>query len=284
MRELLCFGRHVMAARLLNVAASKADAFLVGLVLGPLALGFYSVACRMLLALEQLFCQGVDAVALSAFSRAGDDRAHVQQLFLSATRTAAFVALPVFGGIALLADDIVAGVIGAVWSPSAPLLQVLMGAGLIQALTHFNHAVFKACGRPELSLRLAAWSTGLNVATLAVAVHYGITAVALSYLARAALVAPFGVHMACRLLGVPLRSYLGAITAPLIACALALASAAAMTGWMDAALHPLARAGLVAMLGLAVYALALRLILDSRARAAHRAGLAAKTGHLENTR
>ena len=66
---------------MLNVAASKLDDLIVGLFLGPVALGVYSVACRMLLALEQLFCQGIDAIALAAFSRAATDIPEIQRLF-----------------------------------------------------------------------------------------------------------------------------------------------------------------------------------------------------------
>jgi PST family polysaccharide transporter len=205
--ELLRFSRSVLAARLLNVAASKADDLIVGLFLGPVALGFYSVACRMLLALEQLFSQGVDAVALSAFSRSQGQKDALRQLYLSATGIAAQLAFPVFGGLSLLAPELVAAVLGPVWAPSAPLLRVLLLAGLVQALMHFNHAVFKAAGRPDLSMRLAISSTTLNIITLLIAVRYGPVAVAVSYLLRCALIAPIGLVLACRMMELPLRQY-----------------------------------------------------------------------------
>jgi O-antigen/teichoic acid export membrane protein len=224
-RELLGFGRNVVMARALNVAASKADDLIVGLVLGPVALGFYSVACRMLLALEQLFCQGVDAVALSAFSRAGSRLGELRWLFLAATRITAALALPVFAGVMYAAPELVQAVVGPQWMPSVPILQILLVAGFMHTLMHFNHAVFKACGRPELSVRIAAMSTLLNVVTLLIAVQFGVVAVAVSYVARSVLIAPIGLWLVCRLVGLPLADYLRPLLPPFVALALGAAVA-----------------------------------------------------------
>ena len=256
--ELLVFGRSVIGARLLNVAASKADDLVVGLVLGPVALGYYSVACRMLLALEQLFCQGIDAVALSAFSRLQSRRDELRALFLRATTLAAALAFPVFGGLALLAPQVVALVFGPAWLPSAPLLQVLLVAGALQALMHFNHAVFKACGQPGLSLRLALWSTGLNVLTLAVAVRYGIVAVAVSYLLRSVLIAPLGLWQVRRLLDLPLAQYFRPWAPVLAAVAAAAAVVRGLQAALPATLPAPAALALLVVAGAAVYLLACR--------------------------
>jgi O-antigen/teichoic acid export membrane protein len=213
-RELLGFGRFVAGTRVLNVVASKADDLVVGLFLGPVALGFYSVSCRMQLALEQLFCQGVDAVALSAFSQVGAASQRLRELFAAATQTAAWCAYPVFGGAALFAPEIIELAVGAHWLPSAALLRWLVLAGLLQALTHFNQAAFKATGRPELPFRIAMASTALNALTLALAIPYGVQAVAVSCLVRSALLAPVGVVLACRVVGLPLHRYLTGLLRP----------------------------------------------------------------------
>jgi len=256
-RELLAFGRSVLGAKLLNVLASKADDFFVGLVLGPVALGFYSVACRMLLALEQLFCHGVDAVALSAFSRVAQQPEALRRLFLGAVRLAAWLGFPVFCGLSLLAPELVQTVLGPAWLPSAPLLAVLLLAGLLQALMHFNHAVFKACDRPQLSMRLALGSTAFNLLTLVVVVRWGAWAVAVSYFVRSALMAPFGLAMALRLMALPLRHYLACLLWPALSCGLAAVAVLLLRRQMQLLGEPAwAVLAACAALGLALYALA----------------------------
>lgn len=265
-RELLGFSRYVVGARLLNVLASKADDMVVGLVLGPVALGLYSVACRMQLALEQLFCQGIDAVALSAFSRAGTQMELLRALFGKATRTAAAWAFPVFGGAAFFSHELLALAAGPKWAESAPLLQWLLMAGLLQALMHFNHAVFKAVGSPALTLRIALASTGLNIVTLAVGVRYGIEAVAMSCVLRSALLAPVGVTLACRLLGMRLRDYLLGLWRPALGLTLAIGVvmftdhlSSHSAPWADVLAQPLPRTLILGAAGALVYLASLRI-------------------------
>lgn len=255
--ELVRFGRHVVGAKLLNVLASKADDVIVGLVLGPVALGFYSVATRMLLALEQLFGQGVHAVALSAFSRAAGNRQEVSHLFIKTTRNAATMAFPVFGAAMYFAPQVIELTVGPRWLPSASILQVLLVAGLMHTLMHFNHAVFKASGRPEISARIAICSTTMNVLTLLVAVQFGVMAVAVSYLVRTVLIAPVGLVMVKRLLDFPVDRYLLGIAPALLGTAAAvLAASFANAKLLQVWPHPAVciPAGLSA---LAVYLLAL---------------------------
>lgn len=206
-RRLVGFGRHVLVTRCLNVVASKVDDAVIGFFLGPVALGAYAVASRLRLALEQLFCQGIDAVALSAFSRLSAQRETLAQAYLGATRTALTLALPVFLSAAWLAPAWLPLLIGTQWDAAMAPLQALLLAGLLQAFLHFNHAVFRAVGQPGRSWRLGLASLGLNVALVLVAVRWGVMAVAWAYLLRIALVGPWGTLLACRLLGVGVQTY-----------------------------------------------------------------------------
>jgi O-antigen/teichoic acid export membrane protein len=247
-RELLGFGRSVVMARALNVAASKADDLAVGLVLGPVVLGYYSVACRMLLALEQLFCQGVDAVALSAFSRAGARPGELRALFLAAIRIATALTLPVFAAVMFAAPELVQRVVGPQWMPSVPILQILLVAGFMHTLMHFNHAVFKACGHPGLSTRIAALSTTFNLFALLAVVQFGVLAVAASYVARCLLIAPVGLAQVFRLIGLTARDYLRPLLPAFASVALGAAAALLLQLELSGRL-PSAAAAAVALAG-----------------------------------
>lgn len=186
------YGRHVLSARLLNVVASKVDDAFIGFFLGPVALGAYAVASRLRLALEQLFCQGVDAVALSAFSRLAVDRKALGLAYLQAIRVAVTVALPVFAAGIWIAPPVLPLLIGDRWMASMQTLQILLVAGLLQAFLHFNHAVFRALGQPQRSWQIGLVSLALNLCLGLVAVRWGIEAMAWSYVLRVALVGPWG--------------------------------------------------------------------------------------------
>lgn len=213
-RALLSFGRHVMAARALNVVASKIDDALIGAMLGPVALGLYAVASRLRLALEQLFCQGVDAIALSTFCRLAGEPADLARAYLRATRMAVSLAAPVFVSVGWLAPHLLPLVMGPRWQPAMATLQILLLAGLLQSFLHFNHAVFRATGQPQRSWQLGAASLLLNLVLSGVAVRWGIEAVAGAYVLRIALIGPLGTLWVARTLGLDWRALLRAVGVP----------------------------------------------------------------------
>ncbi len=236
------FGRHVLMTRSLNVVASKVDDAVVGLVLGPVALGVYAVAGRLRLALEQLFCQGIDAVALAAFSRLVSQREALGQAYLGATRTAITLALPVFMSAAWLSPVVLPALIGPQWSAAMAPLQVLLLAGLLQAFLHFNHAVFRAVGQPQRSWQLGLASLALNACLVMVAVRWGVLAVAWAYLLRVALIGPWGAVLACRELGLGGRAVWAAGGPPVVAAGVAVGLAAALWQALGVAWGPWADA------------------------------------------
>lgn len=234
---LLGFARHVLLARGLNIVASKVDDAVIGAVLGPAALGIYAVASRLRLALEQVFCQGVDAVALSAFSRLAGNHPALAHGYLHATRLAFSLALPVFASAGWLAPHVLPLWIGDRWAPAMGTLQVLLVAAFFQSFLHFNHAVFRALGCPQRSWHLGAASLGLNLLLAGAVVGWGIEAVAWAYVARVCLMGPWGAATALRALGLGVQDGLRNIAGPVGAGALAALAAAALwqglagTGW-----------------------------------------------------
>ena len=241
-RRLTGFGRHVLMTRCVNVVASKVDDAVVGWALGPVALGIYAVAGRLRLALEQLFCQGIDALALSAFSRLASQRAALGQAYLGATRTALSLALPVFASAIWLAPVVLPMLIGDQWAPAMAPLQVLLAAGLLQAILHFNHAVFRAVGQPQRSWHMGLASLLLNGCLVVVAVRWGVLAVAWAYLFRVALIGPWGAVLACRELALGGREVWRALAPPLAVAAVALGLGAGL--WQVLQAPWLAGAGL----------------------------------------
>ena len=94
-------------------------AALVGALFGSLALGYFTIAWRVVQLIRSLVSGAVYHVGLSAFARLQDDRAVMGLAFVQGTRIACLAGFPVAAGIALVSE---------------PLLLVLFGAlPLVQA-------------------------------------------------------------------------------------------------------------------------------------------------------
>lgn len=221
--ELGRFGVNVLGGRLAFFASRRADDFLIGSVLGPVALGLYTAAYRILLVVTEIIIWTIEGVAFPLFSRLYGDRERTARAFYAMTQLCSALVTPAFLALAVLAPELTRLVLGPRWTGAVPVLQVLALVGVPHAVTYLNKAVVDAAGRPDLSLRIAALTAVVNVIGFAVAVRWGMVAVAASYAVCAYLLVPPSVWSVTRVLDVEIKRYLRLFVPPA-------ASALAMLG------------------------------------------------------
>lgn len=205
-RSLFPFGINVVGINLLNFINRQADDLLIGYFLGPTALGYYTVGYRLIRMLLDLVPYALMPVAFSTFSRMQGDAARMREGLYEATRILALAMFPVFCGIAVLAPELVSTLFGDRWLPSALVMQVLAPIGLLQSSSLLFSTALKAAGRPGRVLALSSMNALANLIGFAVAVHWGIVAVAAAYTIRGYLFWPVTWWVLDRLLSLsPLR-------------------------------------------------------------------------------
>lgn len=213
-RELLPHGANVTGFAFLNFFYRRGDDFLIGYFLGPLALGYYNVAYRVLRLLNQAFIGTIGQVAFPVFSRLQVDRERFGRVFLEATELVVLAALPVFAGVGVLAPTLVPYVFGEHWSAAAPAMRVLACAGVINAISFGNYSAMVALGKPGWRLRLHLCKTILFFVSAAVVAKQGIVAVASTLVAVSLLGYPFELVLVHRLVGFRFRDYFGRLVVP----------------------------------------------------------------------
>jgi O-antigen/teichoic acid export membrane protein len=257
--ELVRFGAAVLGERLALFASRRADDFLVGAVLGPVALGLYTVAYRILLLVTETIIWTLEGVAFPLFSRLHGDGERTRRAFYAVTQLCFAVATPAFLALAVLAPEITAIALGPRWTGAVPVLQVLALVGIPHAITYFNKAVVNAAGRPGLSLRVAVLTGVLNVVGFVLVVRWGIVAVAASYAACSYLLVPVSVWSVAQVLDVEVRRYLGLFVAPVVSGLAMLGGLVAARAALGDTLTGLPLLGALLGAGAAGYLLALSL-------------------------
>lgn len=190
LRELLDFSSSVLGMNLLNFFNRQADNLLIAAVLGTTALGYYSVAYRILLMLTEIMARAINSVTLPTFSRIQDDTARLKGGYLMATRISATISTPIFLGLAALAPEVIPVVFGSKWDAAVPVMQILAFIGLLHACIYFSSSVLLSMGMPRKALLISVANAVTNVTAFAIAVHWGIVAVAAAYVIRGYLLAP----------------------------------------------------------------------------------------------
>lgn len=206
--ELFGFGVNVVGIEFLGFLTREGDNLLVGAVLGPIALGYYTMAYRVLLVMNEVFMGTINQVATPTFSRLQDDLPATRRAFYAAIRLSQAVALPAFVGVAVLAPEIITVLFGARWAPSVPVLQTLALVGVVQSSTHFDRGVLYAAGRTGLEFRITLIATIGNLLAFAVAVRWGIVAVAAALAVRNFVFWPIRIWALNRVAGIRPLPYL----------------------------------------------------------------------------
>ena len=218
LKDLLVFSSYLLGSGLLGLMSRRADDFLIGMVLGDVALGIYAVAYRGLQILQQVLAKTGTVVAVSAFSRLQDQPERMREAFYESTRAASVIAMPVFVGVALLAPFAVPLVFGEQYALSGQVLQVLALVGVLHGVSYFDYAVYTGVGRPDFVLKLLAVNTVVNVALFFFAAPYGIVAVATAFVAGAYILLPLNVVALHAAIGISARRYFANFVPALLAC------------------------------------------------------------------
>lgn len=265
-RDLLRFGAHVVGAELLAFLNQRLDRVLIGLFVGMQAVGYYDVAQRLLLVMTQVLTQTVSTVALSALSKLQENREQMRSAFCTASRMTAAIAFPAFLGMAALSPEMVTVLFGPKWTPSIPIMQILVFIGILQSVTFFDGVVILACGKPAWRLAILLVNSLMNVAALSIAARWGVVAVAAAFVIRGYVLWPLPALAVRNLIHLDTRGYLDRFAAPTAASVtmvIVVLAVRRLLGPVTTTPIVLA-AGIVA--GVATYALVIHLLAPGLAR------------------
>jgi Membrane protein involved in the export of O-antigen and teichoic acid len=216
-RELFSFGINVVVMNILEYVNIRADDFLIGYFLGPVALGYYSIAYRLMMIVLDLLTNTMNQVAIPLFSRLQKEPERMREAFYRVTELASLVSFPIYLAMAALAPELVRILFGTKWLPSIPVIQVLSLIGVLHSVFYFNGTVIIAMGKPSWKLMINLIYSIANFAAFIAVVHWGIVAVAAAYVIRGYLIAPpIELWSVWRLIDTNLSTYLRQYIGPLI--------------------------------------------------------------------
>ncbi len=249
--DLLSFGGSVVGSRLAGYFIGNVDYLIVGRLMGPAALGVYTLAYKLVTWPMLKISHVVLRVAFPAFARVDDDvafRTHYVRL----VGTLALVSFPLLAGLAMTAPELIPLVFGDHWRESVFVTQVLCGVGALKALVCSIGTVFLGRGRPDIELKLnLVGAVKLPLFVLAGA-SWGLPGVAVAMLISALTGVPMQQYFANKLIGLTWREYLRGVAAP---AAATLTLVAVLVAWRaaSAGLAPLAFVAVAVPLGAVTY-------------------------------
>lgn len=209
--ELRGVALNALGLRVLGYFTNSADRLLIGAFLGPLALGLYTMANRMVAALTEAVTGVVNNLTLAVLPRLQGDRERFMRAFEAAAQLSNLVGLPIFVGLAAVAPTLIAATLGPEWQPMTPIVQLLSLRGAIFTISYVQGSSLRALGEMGLVLKLSAWFTALRLSAIAVAAPFGAVAVAAASAIAPVLISPVWQFNVRKRIGVGYRRLYGSL-------------------------------------------------------------------------
>ncbi len=166
LRELSRFALPNMLAQMLLLGNGRILIALSGLYLDQLALGWLSLAFRMVEELRNTLSGAAAQLALPLLSRRKDAPAQFATVFREATSLTACILIPLYAGIAVTAPDLMMVAFGPAWRPAAGAVTILALAAVIVTLRQYSSIAVNAVGRAGLNAKVNGFVFTVSVALL----------------------------------------------------------------------------------------------------------------------
>jgi O-antigen/teichoic acid export membrane protein len=218
-RSLFGYGAHVLGSDVLNYLSRNVDNLLIGVFLGPVPLGIYAIAYRILTISQSVLVNVARRIAFPALASLQHDADRLQRAYFRLTRVASVVILPGYVGLAIVAGDLTPLLFGDQWVESGPVAMILFLIGPVLTVQAFSGALLNAVGRPDVVFRFRLITAAVNVVGFILAVRFGIVAVAAAFVIRGYLLLPLNLAWTRRYAGIPISAYLGQLAGVAVATA-----------------------------------------------------------------
>ena len=216
-RELVSIGLYQLGMQVIDYAANKLDIFLIGRFFSAEVLGVYNLAKELLYKAVQLINPIVTNVAAPAFSRFLDDMPKMRRSYAEVLHLLSFINFPIFMAFFLFAEPLTvllygSGMVEMVW-----FVRVLSVWGMLQSIGNPAGILMVSLGRTDLGFRWTLVRIVFVLAGTLVASRISIQAMAWTQVLLAFIfLFAYWRMMVYKCIQMPLKSYLGAVSWPLL--------------------------------------------------------------------
>lgn len=207
-RQAVRFGFRVTGIQALQQSRDQGETLIIGLILGPVALGYWAVASRLLSTFLDVTLSVVSTVAAPVFLRLRDEPERMTRALRSSLLASSLLVGPALIGLALASPALIPVVFGERWEPSSQLAIALALGGVATSVSFFDRSVWLASERLDVELKLVAVIVLLHLTVVASVSQFGLLALAVAVALRALITMPMRIFAMHRVLDVSFRVYI----------------------------------------------------------------------------
>ncbi|AIY06229.1 colanic acid exporter [Planococcus sp. PAMC 21323] len=160
-KGFVSFGMYRLGSTSINYFTTKIDQVVVGAMLGPVALGYYSMAMNLIMQPVQKLNSMINRVAFPVFSKLQLDKGKLRKTYLLITNMLTSFNAPLLAGVIVLSPYAVPILLGTEWEKSVLIIQLLCLYALFKALGNPSGSLFIAVGKVRWSFYWQLFQLGI---------------------------------------------------------------------------------------------------------------------------
>ena len=261
-RQILRFSSPLMLAQFIGNASSKIFELMIGIMIGPAALGFYRVGGRALYILQDVLLKPFEHTALSALARV-EGKANQGKAAIRMIRMGAFLIFPLFFGAAAIAPEFIVFAFGVKWELSGEIMTILsFGIAPFVIGLHIS-AALTASGHSKMVMTISMVSFAINCCLGLIFVPYGLVIAAWAFSFRGFVINCMGIFWFKKAFNVPISDIPKAVFPSLMASLFMFAAIYFATPVLAHKIPALLNITLLCLLGGLIYAFIMLVIFKS---------------------
>lgn len=206
-RALLSFGSRIIGLRLAWYIRNQVDIFAAGRYLTTITFGYYSFAFQLVRAAYDVIHSVLSTISLPLLSRTQHEQILLKNTFLKLITYTQHIAIPIFVGGILLAEDLIVTIFDAKWLNAVPVFQVACFVALLRLINTVAEEVFISIGKPECSMMMNIYSTFILAIAFYFGVNYGLFGILFVWLTAMPTIIVLWLLFTLRKIDVPLTEY-----------------------------------------------------------------------------
>lgn len=174
LKEMFSFTVWSMVESISIWLTGYVDVFIVGTMLSQYYLGLYKTSSTLVGQIMGLITAITTPILFSALSRLQNDEKQFQRLFFRFQKLVGLLVIPIGMGIFLFSDIATKMILGGQWSEAAGFVGLWgLTSAITIVLSHYSSEVYRAKGRPKLSVLAQVLHIIVLWPTVLIAVKYG---------------------------------------------------------------------------------------------------------------
>lgn len=186
LRQMAPYSMSLLLSDLVAALYAKGPQFILGKLYPAATLGYYDQASKLKELPVQSAMQSVQQVTFPALAKIADDCPKFAESYRQLRMVIAYGIYPVMAGMAAVAHDLFAVLLGEQWMPTVPLFEIFCLAGLFAPAAMIAYNILKVKADGSTIVRLEVLKKGFMTLALVLALPHSVGAVVWAMVASVA--------------------------------------------------------------------------------------------------